>query len=510
VHFIAKQGAQKMSGKRITGHQIRIFMQSKQQGSSQKVAAARASFSERSVYNVNKRILKPTHNQKRWKTRPDPFAPVWQIELVPLLEKSPKLEARTLLEELQKRYEGQYPDKLLRTLQRRVKQWKAVSGPEKEVIFRQNHPPGWQGISDFTHADSLGVTIRKEPFHHLLYHYRLSYSGVEFVQIVQGGESFSALAEGMQNAFWMTGGVPETHRTDSLSAAYKNCSDKTKEEFTQGYIELCEHYGTEPTRNNKGIAHENGSIESPNRHLKNRLEQALMLRGSRDFDSLEEYRAFVRGIIICSNKRLEKTFIEERAFLKSLPERKTCDYTEERVRVTSSSTIAIKKVTYSLPSRLIGMIVKVHLYDDRLECYVGGDHVATVQRLRKHKKCHFIDYRHVIGTLVKKPQAFRNYIYRDQMFPTFAFRQTWECLEKTLDARKACQEYVKILYEAARQEGEKLVNNYLEECLSSGVLPQSDKVKALFRFHNTTTPELKNIRCELADYDLLLSSGGDI
>jgi hypothetical protein len=230
-----------------------------------------------------------------------------------------------------------------------------------------------------------------------------------------------------------------------------------------------------------------------------------MLRGSRDFDSLDEYRAFVRGVIMGRNKRVEKAFIEERAFLKSLPGRKTCDYTEECVRVTSSSTIAIKKVTYSVPSRLIGMIV--HLYDDRLQCYVGGDHVATIQRLRKHKKCHFIDYRHVIGALVKKPQAFRNYIYRDQMFPTFAFRQTWECLEKTLDARKACQEYVKILYEAARPEGEKLVNSYLEECLSS--LPQSDKVKALFRFHNATTPELKNIRCELADYDLLLGSGGD-
>jgi hypothetical protein len=161
------KGAQKMSGKWITGHQIRIFMQSKQHGSSQKVAAACAGFSERSAYNVNKLTLEPTHNQRRWKTRLDPFADVWQSELIPLLEESPKLEARTLLEELQRKYDGQYPDKLLRTIQRRVKQWKVVSGPEKEVIFRQNHPPGWQGISDFTRADSLGVKIRKEPFHHL-------------------------------------------------------------------------------------------------------------------------------------------------------------------------------------------------------------------------------------------------------------------------------------------------------------------------------------------------------
>jgi transposase InsO family protein len=501
-----------MSGKWITGHQIRLYMYSKQNGKSKKAAAAQAAFSERSAYNVENKPFKSPLKKDRWKTRPDPFEAVWQSELLPLLSISPKLEARTLLEYLQRRYDGQYPDKVLRTLQRRVKQWKAVSGPEKEIIFRQNHPPGWQGISDFTFADTLGVTIRKEVLHHLLYHYRLSYSGVEFVQVVQGGESFSALAEGMQNAFWTTGGVPETHRTDSLSAAYKNCSDKNREEFTQAYTELCKHYRIEPTRNNKGIAHENGSIESPNGHLKNRLDQALMLRGSRDFDSLDEYRTFVREIVTRYNRRIEKAFVEERAFLKPLPERKACDYTEERIRVTSSSTIAVKKVTYSVPSRLIGMIVKVHLYDDRLECYVGGDHVATIQRLRKHKKCHYIDYRHVIGTLVRKPQAFRNYIYRDQMFPTFAFRQTWEQLDRELDSRKACQEYVKILYEGARSGGEELVNKYLEDCLSTGVLAESDKVKALFKAHKIQPPELKNIRCELADYDVLLVSlqGGAI
>jgi hypothetical protein len=490
-----------MPGKWITSHQIRIYMQSKQKGNSKKVAAAQAGFSERSLYNIENQSFKTTHSKNRWKTRADPFADVWESELVPLLSVSPKLEARTLLEELQRRYEGQYPDALLRTLQRRVRQWKAVSGPSKEIIFRQNHPPGWQGISDFTDADKLDVTIRKEPFLHRLYHYRLSYSGVEYAQVIQGGESFTALAEGLQNAFWATGGVPETHRTDSLSAAYKNCSDKTKEEFTEAYIALCEHYGTEPTRNNKGIAHENGSIESPNGHCKNRLEQALMLRESRDFDSLDEYKAFVREIIMRSNRRVEKALVEERAFLKPLPERKACDYTEERARVTSSSTIAIKKVTYSVPSRLIGMIIKVHLYDDRLECYVGGDPVATIRRLRKHKASHLIDYRHVIGTLVRKPQAFRNYIYRDQMFPTFAFRQAWECLDKELDSRKACQEYVKILHEAARSER---VNKYLENCLNMGRLPKSDQVKALFKDHDIQYPELKNIQCDLADYNALL------
>lgn len=495
-----------MPGKRITNNQIRLFMQSKKSGKSLAVAAAQAGFSERSAYNIANRSFETANRKRSWKTRSDPFEAVWQSDLVPLLESSPKLEARTLLEELQKRYPDQYPEKQLRTLQRRVRQWKAISGPEKEVIFRQKNPPGWQSISDFTNADELGVTIQGEHLQHLLYHFRLSFSGYEFAQVVQGGESYSALAEGLQNAFWSIGGVTETHRTDSLSAVYKNCSDKAKEEFTTSYYQFCEHYNTEPTRNNKGVSHENGAIESPNGHLKNRLDQALMLRGSRNFDSLNEYKAFLRDLIQRQNKRIEKAFLEERVFLKSLPE-KTCDCVEERVRVTTSSTIAVKSVIYSVPSRLISMMLKVHVYDDRLECYLGGDHAITLRRLRRHKKkLHHIDYRHIIGTLVRKPQAFYNYIYRDALFPTFAFRQAWESLEDQLDRRQACREFVKILNEAARPAGEDRVNAYLEECLASGRLPKSEEARALFKALPIQAPSLKEAAAQLSDYDDLLNS----
>jgi transposase len=509
--FEKKQGAQKMPGKWITKQQNKVFMQSREMGKSIEVAAAQAGFSERSAYNIENRSYETANRSRSWKTRADPFEAVWQSEVVPLLEASPKLEARTLLEELQRRYPGQYPEKLLRTLQRRVKQWKAVSGPEKEVIFRQNHPPGWQSISDFTNANELGISIRGEPFLHLLYHFRLSFSGHEFAQVVQGGESYSALAEGLQNAFWSIGGVTETHRTDSLSAAYKNLSDKDKEEFTKSYCQFCEHYGVEPTRNNKGESHENGSIESPNGHLKNRLDQALMLRGSRDFDSLDKYKGFLQELMQRQNKRVEKTFLEERTFLKSLPERKTSDYLEVRVRVTTSSTITVKHVIYSVPSRLIGMMLKVHLFDDRLECYVGGDHTITLKRLRANSKktwLHHIDYRHIIGALVRKPQAFRRYIYRDALYPTFAFRQAWECLDKELDARQACREYVKILNEATQPDGEKKVNSYLEDCLVNGRIPSSDEVKALFKTVVMQAPSLKEIQPRLSDYDVLLNSLG--
>lgn len=494
-----------MPGKRITNNQIRLFMQSKERGKSQAVAAAQAGFSERSAYNVASRSYETANRKRSWRTRSDPYEAVWENEIVPFLESSPKLEARTLLEMLQQHYPDQYPEKQLRTLQRRVKQWKAISGPEKEVIFRQKNPPGWQSISDFTNADELNITIRHESFKHLLYHFRLSFSGYEFAQVVEGGESYPALAEGLQNAFWNIGGVTETHRTDSLSAAYKNCSDKTKEEFTESYSLFCEHYGVEPTRNNKGVSHENGAIESPNRHLKNRLDQALMLRGSRDFDSLNDYKAFLRDLLQRSNKRVEKAFFEERASLKPLPERKTRDYVEERVRVTTSSTIAVKSVIYSVPSRLIGIMLKVHVYDDRLECFVGGDRAITLKRLRRNKKkLHQIDYRHIVGTLVRKPQAFRYYIYRDALFPTFAFRQTWEILEAQLDSRQACREFVKILHEAARCDGEEKVNAYLEDCIANGCLPTSEGARALFSGMPVLVPSLKEYQIQLSDYDALL------
>lgn len=485
-------------------------MQSKQTSSKQ-IAAARAGFSERSAYHIENRSFRLAENERCWKTRPDPFEEVWASELIPLLESAPGLQARSLLEELQRRYPEQYPDSLLRTLQRRVRQWRAVAGPDKAIIFRQEHPPGLQSISDFTNANELAVTIRGEPFPHLLYHFRLSYSGWQYAEVIQGGESYSALAEGMQNAFWSIGGVTKTHRTDSLSAAYKNCSDKAKEDFTEAYRDLCEHYGVEPTRNNKGVSHENGSIESPNRHLKSDLKQALLLRGSRDFTSIDEYKGFLREIVQRKNRRIEMPFAEERGCLAPLPERKGCSYTEERVRVTSSSTILVKQVTYSVPSRLIGMLVKVHLYDDRLECFVGGDYIFTCNRLRRNKeRRHNIDYRHIVGNLVNKPQAFRHYIYRDSLFPKFAFRQTWELFDKQLDERQACREYVKILYEAAKPypNAERVVNDYLENCLSKQILPTSEGARSLFKEPLTDLPSLKVSSIELSAYDVLLNSQG--
>lgn len=483
-----------MPGKRITASQVRIFMDERKLGKTQKIAAAKAGFSERSARNLKRRGQK----LRNWRTRPDPFAAVWESKLVPMLEKEPKLQARTLLDVLQEQFEGEYPDSLLRSLQRRVRQWRAFHGPEKEIIFRQKHPPGWQGISDFTVANELGITVRNEPLEHRLYHFRLPFSGWEYAQVILGGESWEAFAEGLQNALWEIGGVPQTHRTDSLSSAYKNLQQEN--DFTENYHSFCQHYGMEATRNNRGKSHENGAIESPNRHLKRGLEQALLVRGSRDFADISDYRAFVRDILQRHNRRIGKGFEEERQALRSLPEYRTNAYAIERARVTTSSTIVVRSVVYSVPSRLIGMTLKVHLYDDRLECYVGGDRAASLPRLRRNRnRVHYIDFRHVIPSLMQKPQAFRRYVYRDDLFPTLAFRLAWEKLDHELEDRHACREYVRILKEAVTREKE--VNFYLESCLENDACPRA---KDLQQPQVAPLPVLSDLTWDLSAYDVLL------
>jgi len=497
-----------MPGQKINRNQIGLYMKYRKNGKSQEIAAAKAGFSERSARNIEKRGFQESNNDRHWRTRKDPFEGVWEEELIPMLEKNPKLQSKTLLEYLQSKYKDQFHENVLRTLQRKVRKWRSIFGPHKDVIFRQNHPPGWQGLSDFTSATSLQVTINGELLDHKFYHYRLAYSGWEFAEVVLGGESFTALTENLQNALWACGGAPETHRTDSLSAAFKNISQKTQNDLTEDYEKFCSYYGMEPTRNNKGKSHENGSIESSHKHLKSRISQALMIRGTRDFKSLEEYREFARKIVKLHNRRIHKEYLEELGSLKILPERKTTDYTEERIRVTNSSTILVRQVTYSVPSRLIGDTIKVHLYDDRLECFVGISRVAILNRKRRNnKRVRQIDYRHLIGSLAKKPGAFKNYVYRDELFPTLAFRQTWELLESTHDCRKACREYVAILKEAAEGDREQTVSLYLERKLSNREVVTSTEVQNLFKKSSEDLPHIDGFCDDLANYDSLLSGG---
>ena len=264
------------------------------------------------------------------------------------------------------------------------------------------------------------ISIAGVPLDHRLYHFRLAFSGWEHAHVVLGGESFVALAEGLQNALWALGRAPLQHRSDSLSAAFRNLDAETRQDQTRRYEALCAHYPMEPTRNNRGLAHENGSIESPHGHLKRVIEDALLLRGSRDFDTLEVYRRFVDEIVRRRNARNRKRLDLERAALQALPAHRTTDYEETIVTVTSTSGFILKKVFYSVPSRLIGHRLRVRLYDDRLECFLGATPLMILRRGRPHpngKHGHVVDYRHVIHALRRKPMALLNLVLSRAALP---------------------------------------------------------------------------------------------
>lgn len=356
-----------MPGRHVTDQQSRLFMTLRQTHSTP-VAAAKAGISQATGYRLHADPTLPSQKKiPRSRRRPDPLADIFDTEVVPLLHSSPGIRPVAVYEELMRRH----PDLgtgIRRTLERRIRAWKAEHGPEQEVIFRQTHTPGKMGLSDFTAMGKLGVTVAGEPLDHRLYHFRLAYSGFEHAHVVLGGESYVALAEGLQNALWTLGGVPREHRTDSLSAAFKNLEKSTQADLTDRVDALCRHYGMTPTRNNKGVAHENGSIESPNGHLKRAIEDALVMRSSRDFEDLTAYRRFIDEIVGRINARNAKRVDVERASLKPLPARRTTDYEEVTLRVTSSGGFTLRKVFYTVPSRLIGHQLRVRLYDDRLEC----------------------------------------------------------------------------------------------------------------------------------------------
>ncbi len=380
-----------------------------------------------------------------WRTREDPFAEIWE-EVKEKLEINPGLEAKTLFEDLQRRYRGRFADGQLRTLQRRVKIWRALDGPPKEVFFPQVHKPGELCQSDFTHMKALGVTIQGQPFDHLLYHFVLTYSNWETGTICFS-ESFESLSEGLQNALWELGGVPDLHRTDRLSAAVQKPDNP--EEFTQRYRALLNHYGLQGHKTQPESPNENGDIEQRHYRFKKALEQSLMLRGSCDFLSREEYAAFLRKLFAQLNSGRENRFKEELKVLRRLPHRRLDSCKRLQVRVGPSSTIRVNHNVYSVDSRLIRENIEIRLYVEHLEVWYGQQRIETIPRLRGEGK-HHIQYRHIIDWLVRKPGAFENYRYREDLFPTHRFRMAYDWLKERRPSRCARQ-YLGILHLAARQ-----------------------------------------------------------
>jgi transposase InsO family protein len=426
-------------------------------------------------------------------------------EIVPMLEAAPGLRPIAVFEEMQRRH-PELPERVRRTMERRIRQWRALHGKDRDVIFRQVQEPGRMGLSDFTEMGDLAVRVAGVNLDHRLYHFRLACSGFEHVHVILGGESYVALAEGLQNALWTLGGAPLEHRSDSLSAAFRNLDREAREDLTSRYDALCSHYRMEPTRNNRGVAHENGAIESPHGHLKNSIRDALLMRGTIDFEDLTAYRSFLDEIVGRKNARNRQRIDAERAVLQPLPDNRTADYEHELVYVSTSGGFVLRKVFYTVPSRLIRHRPRARLYDDRVELFVGGTRVLTLVRGRPGrdgKHGHVIDYRHVIHALRRKPMALLNLVYRDQLWPRDAYRHMFDHLCERLSERAACKLMVELLSIAHERGCEAQLATLLTEDLAADRLPELKALRERFAPDLASLPEVTVHLVPLSVYEAL-------
>lgn len=440
-------------------------------------------------------LIEPRH----WRTRVDPFEEDWP-ELEKMLEINPGLQVVTLFSYLQRTYPGKYSDGQKRTLQNRVKVWRALQGPSKEVIFPQVHHPGRLSQSDFTHMDELNVTLSGVRFPHLIYHFVLTYSNWETGSICFS-ESFESLSVGFQNALWELGGVPELHQTDQLSAAVQKLEHP--EEFTERYQSLLRYYEIEGRKIEVRKPNQNGDVEQSHHRFKQALEQALLLRGSRDFESRAAYEKFLSLIFKQRNLGRTERFKEELNVLKTLPKERLSSCKRIKMKVRPSSTISMGKNIYSIHSRFIGEIVELRLYAERVEVWYARKHIESLPRLHGKNK-HRIDYRHIIDSLMRKPGAFDNYRYKADLFPNSHFRIAYDALESSHPGR-GHKEYLKILH-LASQMGELKVEDALVKLFADESPLNFEALKELVD-RGFKAPKTKNVfitPVDLNSYDSLL------
>ena len=467
-------------------------------------AAERAGMSEPTARKYARSGAMPSavRAPHKWRTRSDPYAEVW-AEIEGWLRQDGALQSTTIWTALNERYPGRFSAGQLRTLQRRLNAWRAQCGPAREVFFPQLHQPGAQAQSDFTDMRELQITIAGEPFAHLLYHFVLTYSNWEWAQICPS-ESFESLSAGLQGALWRLGAVPLEHRTDNLSAATHELAESRGRDFTTRYRELLDHYGMRGSRNFPGNAHENGDVESGNGHLKNAIDQRLRLRGSRDFATRERYATFVEEAVAARNATRTEPLREEREHLRALPARPLPAYREFFARVSRWSVIRVGKRNYMLPSRLIGRRLTVRVHADRIECEYRGAQVALIERAGSDHD--HLDYRHIIHSLVRKPGAFRRYVFREALYPTLVFRRAYDALVAH-DEAHADLEYLRSLHLAA-SDGERAVEAALVTLLAEGTLPRYEAVRSRVRGPRTGAgmPDVSIGPPDLKRYDRLLGA----
>lgn len=486
--------------------EIKLLLDERGKGVSQKVAAARTGISVRTArkYEHAGKLPSQLRKSRMHRTREDPFAADW-LWVEAQIRDDPALQAKTLFALLCEAFPGRYQEGQLRTLQRHVQAWRVRHGPEQEVMFPQQHEPGRLAQSDFTSMNALGVSLGGMPFSHLVYHLVLTYSNVEAVRVCFS-ESFESLSEGLESCLWQIGGVPQWHRTDNLSAAVRELDRDGRHEFTQNYCALLAHYGMQPAANTAGLAHQNGDVEQSHYRFKQAVDQALRVRGSRDFPDRGAYERFLAELVRQRNLTRSQRFETERAALRPLPGA-PLDFTRElTVRVSRFSLVRVLLNYYSVPSRLIGATLKVRVRAERLELYHGPVPVLTLPRLSGRNQRR-IDYRHLIWSLVRKPAAFASYCYREELFPTTVFRRAYDCLLEAIPTR-ADAEYLRLLHLAA-STSETEVERAMGQLLEAGQTPSFGAVRELAgSAMPKTAPTIDKAAIDFSDYDTLIPSRG--
>jgi hypothetical protein len=473
-------------------------MKELQKGERLELAALRSGMSETTAARYRDgAAVKGQREARQYRTRPSPFARVWP-EIETMLEQSPGLEAKTIFELLGERGDLDLQPGQLRTLQRHIRVWRGKHGPQKEVMFPQEHRPGEAAQSDFTWMNELGITIGGEQFDHLCYHFVLPYSNWEWVMVCFA-ESYETLTEGFQRAVHDLGGVPRKSRTDNLSAATHKLTGGGRE-FNERYTQFLAYYGCKPDRNTPGRGHENGDVEQAHHRFKRAVGQALLVRGTRDFADRASYEAFLATIVAARNAKAVGRFGDERRALRPLPAVALESFRRVSVKVTAFSTVHLGANTYSVPSRLIGEYVEARLDAESVEIWYGGERMAAMERLRG-RGGRTIDYRHVIWSLVRKPGAFARYRFREALFPSLVFRQAYDALEARLGGR-ADVEYVRILHLAA-STSETQIEQILDELVRNGALENYAQVRALGEPREIAIPECGVIEPDLGVYDAL-------
>jgi hypothetical protein len=439
---------------------------------------------------------------RTWRTRPDPLGAVWERAEV-YLRAAPELEATALFEHLLETAGETVQEGQLRTFQRRVRQWRLEHGPAPEVIFAQEHRPGEVMQVDWTHAKELGVTIAGQPLDHLLCQAVLPYSNWQWATRCQS-ESLLSVRQGLQAALHRLGKVPAQLQIDNSSAATHQISIGGKREFNAEFLSLVAHYGLVPRTIGIQCPNQNGDVESHNGHLKQRLLQHLLLRGSRDFASEVDYDRFVEDVLVQANGRRREKVAEELAVMKELPPTRLCEYDEVDCRVSSHSTIRVKKVTYSVPARFIGRRVRVRVSEQQVAVYHGAELVAELPRSRDRRAV--IDYRHIIQALLRKPGAFARYRHREELFPDATYRRAHDKLVRDHGQRPGELEYLRLLKLTA-ELGHSAVAGRLGELVGEGVPPWRTESVRQFLCPSLVVA-LMDAPVNLAVYDALL--GGEV